>query len=156
MKDPGVRDELLRNVLRRKHLIRAGVPAEGKAAVSVPGGLHKGQRCVMIRVHRQLLHADARILAGLSERSPKGVLPHLAKEGGFPSQLLEHRQNIAGRAPRVGLKQGITLGAHTAFRKINQQLAQGDHVKSHLICTPRRIGVHISPRPSAPRPLSQS
>ena len=58
-------------------------------------------------------------------------MAHLAHKGGAPAQPGQHRQDIAGGAAGVGLKEGVALAAGPAGGKVDEQFAQRGNIKHH-------------------------
>lgn len=68
------------------------------------------------------------------------------KAKGVTTQLAQQGQDVAGRAPGIGLQNGIALLADTVLGQIDEQFAQCCHiiVLAHLI---RSVSASRSPGP---------
>ena len=129
MEDAAVLQGILRHVRLREHHVRAGVAVEGEVPVPAGQGLDEGQGGAGVRVPDQAAGADARLPDHIDQHIAEHIRPHLAQEEAAAVQLLEHGQDVAGRAAGVGLEEGVPLGAQAVFREVHEQFAQGDDVK---------------------------
>ena len=128
MEDPRRGDAVGRHVVRRQHHVRAGVAVKGEVPVAVRQFVDEGQRGVYLLVHREAAAVDAEVLKRLPQQVAEHIAADLADEGGFVSQLLQHGQHVAGRAAGADLKECIALLACAVRRKVDQQLAERNHV----------------------------
>lgn len=84
----------------------------------------------------QAQNAQARYEKQVAELRAEQIVPCLAHICAGSSQLPQHRQRIAGRAARVGLKPRVAMFAETVAREIHQPLPQG-HLFPAMAHTPR-------------------
>ena len=125
--------QLLIQLVRAQHDVRAGLAVKAEIPVAVGEGVHHRQRRGDVRVASEGGNVDPGLLHRDGQHIAEAVLTHLADEGAVLAELAQHGQHVCGRAAGVCLEEKIALFAQAVLGKIDQQLAQGDNVKFFVL-----------------------
>ena len=109
MEDPGIPYKTQVYILLLKEHIGTRITVEGKIPVAVLKGFNKGKRCPCLLIDDKTPGIYPHFIKHVLKLMAEYVISYLTDKSDFMSQLLKHREDIAGRTSGIGLIKGIAL-----------------------------------------------